>query len=269
MARILLSSGAQAWYHRDHAAQTATGPEKAQRAAIQKLAGEHERNRIDTVAETLTLVGFLRQKKVLSGPEKIQVTGANYQWVSGSRTQGIQAAHCIPGWLAFNSSALHEMRDWTPENLLSRGLKAQPVSVKLRNLGGRVDLMPTVINTADSALERMSSDRGLKPALRQATYLLMRKLDQRRTDDLSVVEDVVREVMYQYRHTASYVCEERLDDYASAGARAASEQELEGIAQRALAVESYLETVQDRSIEPFTTTPTSFENVLKDVVTRP
>ena len=236
------------------------------RAEIRRQAAKHEQHRMDTVAETLTLVGFLRQKKVLSGAEVIRVTGARDQWTSGSRDQGTQAAHCIPGWLAFNTTALHEMTGWTPDNLLSRGLKAQPLSVKLRNLGGRIDLMATVINTADSALERMSGDRGLKPALRRATYNLMSKLQQSRTDDVRVVEDAVRVVMYDYRQIASYVCEERLEFYANSGAKALSPQEGERIEERALAVESYLGVVQDRSIDPFGTTPPTFADILKDIV---
>ena len=268
MSRQFPPLNTQKWHLLDHTPKIAADSKGTVHAIVREQAALHERNRLDTVAETLAMVGLLNRSKVLSGLEAVTVTGAQFQWASGSREQGTQAAHCLPGWLHFNSMSLHAMPDWNVGNLQAHGLKAQPLSIIMRNLGGRIDVAASVINVTDSALEKMSDDRGLKSALRRSTIQLSNKLYQRSKDDARVVLEVARDAVEAYRRTASYTCEERLEEFVGKRSLAHTQEASETLEFKSLVAETYLAQLQDRSFEPAAVTSIGFERITEDVISK-
>ena len=260
--RLFLPPQTQKWHHLDHMAPADSGSP----AVLVVQAVEHEQNRLDTIAETLVMVGLLTHCNVLLGNEVVTVRGAHFQWVSGSRGDRTQAAHCLPGWVQFNSQPLHEMDGWTVPNLQERGLKPVPFAMKVRNLASRVDLTGEMINVSDSYIEKMSQRRGLKDNLRQAVELQTQTQRRRPTKDPWVIQEVLHDVMANYQHRASYVCEERLDDLAMQLRAAREANAISRLENKRLVVETYIAVLRDRGFQPAALSNHGFEDILKDVL---
>jgi hypothetical protein len=66
-------------------------------AVLRDQASNHERNRLESVAETMALVGAMTFQKVLSGREQVRVARAVFQFGRGVLEDNTVAAHCLPG----------------------------------------------------------------------------------------------------------------------------------------------------------------------------
>jgi hypothetical protein len=261
MTREFLPPAAQEWYKKDNQAEVGRSM-----AELAKQATRHEKNRLDTVAETLALVGLLFQRGVLLGNEVITVRGAIFQSVSGSQVDRTQAAHCIPGWLQFNSLPLHEMDAWNVPDLQSKGFKPLPFSSKVRNLAMRVDVMADTINIADSYVEKMSDRRGLKSTLRRVVELLIHRLQQRRSTDPWVLFDELVNIVATYRDFANYACAERLDNLVTEIKVTREPAALAKLQAKAHVIRTYVQVVKDHSVTPEPLTNKGFESLQKDVL---
>ena len=69
-----------------------------------------------------------------------------------------------------------------------------------------------------------------------------------------------------YRQTASYACEERIDDLSKDEKVAASGSDLEDIQNELIVAKMYLKVTQDASVVPEATKVTGFLQLMKDVV---
>ena len=249
--------------------QQTTGPLSAAadpKAVLRDQASIHERHRLESVAETVALVGAMTFQKVLSGREQIRVRGAVFQFGRGVLEDNTVAAHCLPGQLEFNSRPVHTMPDWNEAFLRECGLKPLALSSKLRNVCARTDAVDRIVNQTDNLIESMRNGRGLKPALGRTVYGLMEQFSRRKPANWPSVEELVRDSMRHYRLTASYACEERLDDLDQHAKFAISESKLESTNRKLIVAEEYLEVVQDASFVPEPTTLTGFLQVVKDVI---
>lgn len=264
MQREKLIQGAKEWYLRDNPIQAVHGPRAVKRVEYQKQARMHEANRQETVAETLALVGVLAQRKFLSGHEAVTVGPVISQWASGEGT--VVGAHCIPGWMRFNGSLLHDSQEWTPDRLVSKGIKAIPFSRKIWNLGARVDMVDVTLNKTDSDLERMSSGRGLKPALGYATQLLMTRIQHRRPDRVDTLYELVADAVENYRVRAVFIYEERIDGYQQKRSKADSEASAHSFEDRQLVAETYYEVLRQSTFRAPATTPSGFQSVVQEVL---
>ncbi|HYY29349.1 MAG TPA: hypothetical protein VE860_15460 [Chthoniobacterales bacterium] len=140
-------------------------PTKDSQATLEQQAKKHEINRLESVAETIALVGALTFQKVLSGREQLTVVGAGFQWGRGTVKTKTVAAHCLPGQLEFNSRPIQTMPNWKEASVRECGFKPLALSSKLRNLSARSDVVDVIVNQTDSLLERMrdgipSADEG-------------------------------------------------------------------------------------------------------------
>jgi hypothetical protein len=235
-------------------------------AVLRDQAKNHERHRLESVAEAIVLVGTMTFQKALSGREKVRVGGAVFQFGRGVREDNTVAAHCLPGELEFNSRPVHTMPDWNEAFLRERGFKPLALSSKLRNVSARTDVVDLIVNQTDSLIETMGDGRGLKPGLGRAVYGLMEQFSRRKPTDWPAVEELVRETIYHHRLTAAYACEERLDDLTQYAKFAVSQPRLESINNKLIVAEEYLHVVQDASFVPEPATLTGFLWVVKDVV---
>ncbi|MBV8414357.1 MAG: hypothetical protein JO251_04015 [Verrucomicrobia bacterium] len=233
---------------------------------LRDQASLHETHRLETVAETMALVGIMTFKHALSGREKVTVRGAIFQFGRGIHRHNTVAAHCLPGHLEFNSLPLHDMPDWNEAFLKERGLKPLALSSKLRNVCARTDPVDSIVNQTDSLLEIMRDGRGLKPTLERTVYGLMEHFLRRKPDAWPAVEDMVRESVNYYRLTAGYAYKERLDDLIKERGFATSNAQRQSINYKITVVEKYLEVLQDGSFVPEPTTLTGFLCVVKEVV---
>jgi hypothetical protein len=66
-------------------------------AVLRDQAKNHERHRLESVAEAFVLVSTMTHRKALSGREKIGVRGAVFQFGCGVQKDNSVAAHCLPG----------------------------------------------------------------------------------------------------------------------------------------------------------------------------
>lgn len=158
------------------------------------------------------------------------------------------------------------MPNWNEAFLKECGLKPLALSSKLRNVSARTDPVDRVVNQTDSLIESMRNGRGLKPTLERTVYGLMEQFAHRNPASWPAVEELLRDSMHHYRLTASYACEERLDDLVEYGKRAISNSKLESNNNKLIIAEKYLEVVQDASFVPEPTTLTGFLWVVKDVI---
>jgi hypothetical protein len=235
------------------------------RTVLSYQASLHEKHRLETVAEAMALVGVMTFTKALTGREKVRVRGAFFQFGQGVRKDDTVAAHCLPGYLEFNSVPLHEMPNWNENFLTECGLKPLALSSKLRNVYARTDAVAGVVNQTDSLLEMMRDGRGLKPTLERAAYGLMEQFLHRKPTTWPAVGDLVQNGFNHYRLVAGYACEERLDDLAEEAKFAKSKSELLSIDYKTIVTEEYLEVAQDGSFVPECATLTGFLSVVKDV----
>ena len=235
-------------------------------AVLRNQASNHERHRLESVAETIALVAAMTSQKALSGREQVRVGGAVFQFGRGVRDDNTVAAHCLPGQLEFNSRPVHTMPDWNQAFLRACGLKPLALSSKLRNVSARTDPVDLIVNQTDSLIESMRDGRGLKPALGRTVYGLMEEFSRRKPDNWAAVEEMVRDSTRHYRLTASYACEERLDDLTQYAKLAISDSKLESINYKLIIAKEYLKVVQDASFVPEPTTFTGFLQVVKDVI---
>jgi hypothetical protein len=236
------------------------------RTVLRYQASIHEMHRLETVAEAMALVGVMTFAKALTAREKVRVGGAFFQFGQGVRKDDTVAAHCLPGYLEFNSVPLHEMPDWNENFLRECGLKPLALSSKLRNVYARTDAVARVVNETDSLLEIMRDGRGLKPALERAVYGLMEQFLRRKPTTWPAVEDLVQNSFNHYRLVAGYACEERLDDLAKDAQSARSKSDLLSIDYKTTVTEEYLEVAQNGAFVPECTALTGFLGVVKDVI---
>ena len=180
-------------------------------AQLHAQATQHERNRLESVAEILALCAILVRQRVLQGTEVVAIKGAVYQYDQGTLANHTQAAHCLPGHLTFNTQSIHDLDRWNQRELSERKIKPIPAAAKLRNLGGRTDVVDARINQTDSFAERMSDARGLAPLLARAGYDLIQGRPLARGTDWASVREATWQAFTHYRASASLVCEERQD----------------------------------------------------------
>lgn len=264
MARDFLSPGARRWYFEDNAIQPVHGPRAVRRAEFQRQARSHEANRLDTVAETLALVGVLAHKKFFSGYEAITVGKAETQWVKGEGS--VVAAHCLPGWMRFNGMLLHDSPEWTPSRLGGQGIKPIPFARKLWNLSARIDLVDVILNKTDSDMERMSSGRGLKPVLGRSAQLLLTRVQHRRPDRWDTLGELVSDAANHYRMHAALVCEERLDSYDVRLKQTHDQATGEMLQDKMLVAETCLGVLHQGTVRPAATTSAGFGSIVRDVI---
>jgi hypothetical protein len=241
-------------------------PTKDPKATLEQEARKHETNRLESVAETIALVGAMTFQKALSGREQITVGGAGFQWGRGTAKAKTVAAHCLPGQLEFNSRPIQTMPDWNETLLRECGFKPLALSSKLRNISARTDVVDVIVNQTDSLLERMRDGRGLKPAFGRAVYGLMEQVPYRKPADWPEVEELVWESVNHYRQTASYACEERIDDLTKYEKVAVSGSDLKDIQNELIVAKMYLKVTQDASVVPEATKVTGFLQLMKDVI---
>ena len=236
---------------------------------LRQQASTHERDRIDSVAETMSLIGVLTAKKILSGREVVTVGGAIFQWGSGVRTDRTVAAHCLPGHLRFNSHPIHTDPEWSDQQLQGRGVKPLAMSSKLRNLSARTNVVDTLVNEVDSLIERMGGDRGLKPLFGRSVHRMMEKFIHERPDTWSDMGELVRDAIDHYRLAAGFVCEERMDYLGDRNARlplGSPPSAEEALQQKQAIADEYLQIVQDGAFVPPSMTDTGFRWVIRDVL---
>jgi len=125
-----------------------------------------------------------------------------------------------------------------------------------------------MINVSDSYIEKMSHRRGLKDALRHAVEIQTQALRRRPGGDPWVIQAVLQDVMANYQHRASYICEERLDDLATQLRAAREANAISRLESKGLVIETYIEVLRDRGFQPAALTDHGFEDILKDVLVK-
>jgi hypothetical protein len=226
----------------------------------------HGRNRHETVAETLALVGIMRHHTVLTGKELVTVVGAKFQYGAGSRSDQIQAAHCLPGQLVFDSCLLHTLPDWNPGHLQRLHLKPLPLAAKLRGLYGRTDPVDRLVNQVDSLLEMMGAGRGLKSDFGRSSNLLLIRLQYRKVDRVEGIAEFVSCAFDEYCASEARACDERLDDLSHELSRSADTATGEELTKKIHIAEQYLHLAQSRTFVPEAVTQQGFRDAVRDVV---
>ncbi len=237
-----------------------TQPERA----LLKQALAHETHRLESVAETLALIGLMTLKKVLSGNEMVAVKGdAEYQFGEGVKAHGTVGAHCLPGKINFNNTHLHIMAEWRPDVIKQRGMKPIPLSSKLRNLFARVDVFDSSINNADSWSEKMSGERGLKFHLGKSVQRLMKDISFQKPSTIRSLGKLVEDSFEHYKFGARYIYEERLDSLTNPSSYAKPGK---NDATRRFIVECYWDVLRDTSFVPDAITTLGFRDLIRDVL---
>jgi hypothetical protein len=234
--------------------------------ALRQQASTHERNRLESIAELLGLIGLLGMKQVLTGREAVTVRGAMFQWGEGSRADRTVGAHCLPGHVKFNGHALHEMPGWTPKFLEEHGLKPLALDSKLRNVSARTELTDVVVNETDSLLEKMDTGRGFKFRLGGALSQLMERVLFESARTPGALASIVAGAMSHYRFGAGLACEERLEWLQQQLRVEKAPAKLEVRRRQAAIVEQYLFVLEDGSFVPYFTTLPGILELLRDVV---
>ena len=232
--------------------------------ALRKQALEHERHRLECVAEMLALVGLMTLKQVLTGNEAVAVEGeAEFQFGQGVKKHGTVGAHCLPGKLNFNGTSLHEKVEWRPDLIEQQGMKPLPLSSKLRNLFGRVDVADASINNADSWVEKMPDQRGLKFHFGRSVHRLMGEIPLRHPATGRALCKLVEDAYKHYTSSVRYIYEERWDSVAHPrpGAQAG-----EHDAKRKFIVEHYFQALRDPAFNPAAITTPGFRELMGDVL---
>ena len=232
-------------------------------------ASTHERNRLESVAEMLALVGILSMKRVLGRSETVSVSGAIYQWGAGSRTDRTVGAHCLPGQLRFNGSALHDNTSWTPKFLEEHGLKPLALDSKVRNVSARTEVTDGVVNETDSLLEKMDTGRGLKSRFANAAHQIAERVSFQASLTLAALAQLVSASVSHYRLGASFACEERLDWLRLQVRVTLNPPDLEKRRRQVVVVEEYLKVIKDHSFIPYFETRAGIEELVGDVVQQP
>ena len=240
--------------------------EPDRKAAIEKQAELHERNRLDSVAEELVLMAVMRKKQVLMGTENISVNGAKRQFRRGSRADETNAAHCLPGQLCLNSLLVFELHGIQERLLKERGIKPLPLFSKLTHLHGRTDVVNIALNKVDSLVEDMAGGRGLTVLLERSTYRLFERYRFEKPGGWEADFERVRGTVDAYRVAAGRACEERLEFLSVKLSQASSPQAFQSRSDQIIAANGYLEVVQDLSFVPATSQLTNFLCVVKDVL---
>lgn len=235
-------------------------------AQLATQASIHERHRLDSIAEVLALVALLTARKVLIGHETVSVRGAVYQWGQGVSTDATVGAHCLPGQLLFNGSALHDCPHWTPQFLTDRGFKALPLSSKLRNLSARTDVVDSVVNTTDSLLERMGGQRGLKPQFGAVARQLMTQTRLHVPNNPTALAQSIGLAMSQYRLGAAYACEERLGQLSQEVGTSPDSAGNERRSRQALVIRQYLAVLRGRAHAPVYASVGGLALLMRDVL---
>lgn len=228
-------------------------------------ASTHERNRLESIAEMLALIGILAMKQVL-GRETVSVSGALFQWGEGSRADRTVGAHCLPGQLKFNGNALHENPSWTPKFLEDHGLKPLALDSKLRNVSARTEVTDRVVNETDSLLEKMDSGRGLKSRFASAARQVSERLSFQNSSTVAGLTELVSSSLSHYRLGAAFACEERLDWLKLQAKVTLNPAALENRRRQIIVVEEFLKIIRDHSFTPYFATMTGVDELVRDVV---
>jgi hypothetical protein len=242
---------------------------KDPRPELRRQARGHERNRLESVAEALGLIGLLAARKVLSGHELVAIKGAVYQFGSGLRADFTNAAHCLPGHLYFNALPLEGLADWSPVILQQQGIKALAMASKLRNLAARTDVVDQWVNRVDSDVEKMSGERGLKRTFARTVERLIGEMTRRPLTGWKAFHRLLAEHVDYYRMHAAFACQERCDRYRTELTRTTAPSERETLDFQQLIAQEYLELLQDRGFEPEAVSFNGFERMLRDVLVAP
>lgn len=128
---------------------------------LDRLAARHCAGRNAAVVEVLCYLNLLRNAGALKDrasvkPVKVDRAGARYQATRGSRALDQQAAHCLP------CQVLIGRRD--PSQLTHD----QRTRLALRDLFGKVTVLPSCFNRADIAAERYREADGMVAAFVKA-----------------------------------------------------------------------------------------------------
>lgn len=259
MNRSPLPSATKKWYDLDHPMPGST----TTFAELEEQAARHERNRLEAVAEMLGIIAVMTAQGLLTGWELVTVGGAVFQFGKGQRDLQVVAAHCLPGQIAFNGQPLHTTTDWNPAVIARCQLKPLPLAAKLRNLGGMTDYVTAIVNQADSLIEIMPGDGGLKPAFARAAGRLLRDLVTSRPRDWHIVGAHVGHALEAYRMMAAQACAARIAELGSAVPPPAPESP-EAI--KARIIQRYLATIRNGAVVPFGTA--AFLRLAADLVVR-
>lgn len=140
-----------------------------------ECAREHERHRLESVAELYCLLGVLSKSGVLGVPSTVTLGKTTYQFGRGVRPDRTEAAHCLPGQLLFDGVRPDDILVQKGAAFLeNRGLKAVAITSKIRNLFGRTDLTSREQNDADSDVESNIGEMGLKAQFPAVTMLMVK-----------------------------------------------------------------------------------------------
>lgn len=246
MNRSPLPSATKKWYDLDHP-MPGSG---AASAELEEQAGRHEQHRLEAVAEMIGIIAVMTAQGLLTGWEMVTVGGAVFQFGKGQRDLQVVAAHCLPGQIAFNGQPLHTSTDWSPALIARCQLKPLPLAAKLRNLGGMTDYVSAIVNQADSLIEIMPGNSGLKPAFARAVGRLLRDLVTCRPRDWLIVGARVTHAFAAYRLMAAQACEARIAELESAVPPPAPESPE---ASKARIIRRYLATIRNGAVVPFGT----------------
>ncbi|HEY1083053.1 MAG TPA: hypothetical protein VGE29_12360 [Prosthecobacter sp.] len=233
---------------------------------LQNQAFAHSQNRLDTVAEMLALVSILKMQRILTGREVISVAGAVVQHGIGSAEEKLQAAHCLPGQVFFDSCLLENLSDWNISDLRGKGLKELPLASKLRGVAGRTDPVSTLVNQVDSSIEKMAGGQGLKNSLGIVTRQLLNGLLQKSPKHWSEVTSEVARVFGDYRRQEAQACQERLNTLRRDLMLTASTQEKDKLQKKIVIAETYLFVAQYPSVIPEATERHGFNLIARDVI---
>ncbi len=240
-----------------------------------KQARIHEQHRLESVAERLGLWGILTMKQALTRNDTVAVRRGVFQWGEGDRSAIRAAAHCIPGQIKFNGSALHEKKLWTPEHLQEQGIKPVPMDAKLRNVSARTDVVDQVVNQTDSLLEIISSagNRGLKYELAAAAchVTTLAAVQRSRTEGQQIaifqeLPPLIHAAMSQYRIRAALTCEERLDWLQEKVKSVDTADESATRKQQLVIVDDCLSVVRDKGTPTWFSTPSCIAELVTEVV---
>ena len=240
--------------------------ESDQARAIRKQAHDHEKARLESVAEMMALVALMVWKGFFHGREVVTVGKAEYQFGRGVKTDKTEAAHCLPGQAAFDSTPLHRAPDWSVEKVERAGFKPLALSSKLRNVAGRCDVVDVVVNDVDSLSEKCSGGRGLRPAYGRALQGLMETIIMKRPSDIPGVLKAALKGLDAYRVSAGHIYLERQEELRQRRRILATDGELEKHDLKWNVLQTYLGLVRDRSLETGALGGEGFRWIARDVL---
>lgn len=141
-------------------------------------AEEHEKDRLETVAEFFALMSVLAWAGILSGDNAASKGRTWYQDGKGTKADRTEAAHCIPQQVLINGRRPPDLLDSESE-LHQGGLKPLPVFTKLVSVFARTNKVSVEVNDTDGSIENVSGSLGIKLAFVKWTDHLLDILEKR------------------------------------------------------------------------------------------